>query len=167
MSGIEGPQEGSPPLHIGQPDGAGKGFVFARFTSKIKHKKLKLQSIKSRGKNVPVRSLTTPSTRGGKNPPKPPAAPTSPATLPTEPGKYSGTSLNTAPLPRPISPATPSAPSVNVIMSGQARKIAITLVKGKAHFRMLRPPNLSANTPPKGRIAVASTTNPAVRKPAS
>jgi hypothetical protein len=48
MSGIEGPKQGSPLLHLGDPDGAGKGFVFARFTSKIKHKKLKAQSIKIR-----------------------------------------------------------------------------------------------------------------------
>src|ERR1035437_4537982 len=167
MSAIGGPQDGNLRLHLSHAERVGKGFVFARLTNKIKHKKLKAQSIRNPGENVPVRSLTTPSTRGGKNPPKPPAAPTSPVTLPTELGKYSGTSLKTAPLPSPIAPATPRAPIVNVTMSGQARKIAIAPVKGKPHFRMLRPPNLSANTPPKGRIAVARTTNPAVRKPAS
>src|SRR5262249_31098480 len=47
--------------------------------------------------NAPVACRTAPRTSGGKNPPSPPAAPTSPVTAPTDCGKYSGTSLKTAP----------------------------------------------------------------------
>ncbi len=42
-----------------------------------------------------------PITIGGKNPPSPPAAPTTPVTAPTWSGNHAGTSLNTAPVPRP------------------------------------------------------------------
>src|SRR5262249_15870847 len=66
------------------------------------------------GVNVPVACLTIPNTNGGKNPPSPPAAPTSPVTAPTDCGKYSGTSLNTAPLPNPIPAAIPKPPLLNV-----------------------------------------------------
>src|SRR5262245_25928175 len=119
------------------------------------------------GVNVPVACLTIPTTTAGKNPPSPPAAPTSPVTAPTDCGKYSGTSLNTAPLPNPIAAAIPNAPIVNVAIIGQARKKAIAAVAGKTHSKIRRPPTRSASIPPTGLIAVASTTNPAVRKPAS
>ena len=55
------------------------------------------------GVKLPVACRTAPSTSGGKNPPSPPAAPTSPVTAPTDCGKYSGTSLNTAPVAQPDS----------------------------------------------------------------
>ena len=46
-----------------------------------------------------------PITSGGKKPPRPPAAPTTPVTAPTRSGNHSGTSLNTAPVPRPSATA--------------------------------------------------------------
>src|SRR5262245_10055591 len=119
------------------------------------------------GVKLPVACRTAPRTSGGKNPPSPPAAPTSPVTAPIACGKYSGTSLNTAPLPSPMAAAIPNAPMVNVTIIGQARKTAIAAVTGKTHSKIFRPPILSASIPPTGRIAVASTTNPAVRKPAA
>src|SRR5215813_10919609 len=119
------------------------------------------------GVNLPVVCLSIPNTSGGKNPPSPPAAPTSPVTAPTDCGKYSGTSLNTAPLPNPIAAAIPNAPIVNVDIIGQARKMAITAVTGKTQSKIRRPPTQSASVPPTGLIAVASTTKPAVRNPAS
>src|SRR5262245_64413531 len=119
------------------------------------------------GVKLPVACRTAPRTSGGKNPPSPPAAPTIPVTAPTDCGKYSGTSLNTAPLPSPMAAAIPNAPMVNVTIIGQARKTAIADVAGKTHSKIFRPPIRSASIPPTGRIAVASTTNPAVRNPAA
>jgi len=66
----------------------------------------------------PVRG-TPPSSNGGKNPPNPPIALTRPVTVPVSRGKCCGTSLNTAPLPRPIRTAQPSAPTVNGRIDGQ------------------------------------------------
>jgi hypothetical protein len=62
--------------------------------------------------------------------------------------------------------AMPRAPTVNVLISGQAMKSAMTAVAGKTASRMRRPPTRSASQPPTGRMAVARTTKPAVRKPA-
>src|SRR5262245_2983879 len=80
------------------------------------------------GVNVLVACLTIPKTNGGKNPPSPPAAPTSPVTAPTDCGKYSGTSLNTALLPNPIAAVILNALIVNVAIIGQARKTVIVVV---------------------------------------
>jgi hypothetical protein len=63
--------------------------------------------------------------------------------------------------------AIPSAPAVNVPMLGTAINPAITAVIGKTNISTRWPPILSARVPPAGRIAVASTTKPAVRSPAS
>src|SRR5512145_2113999 len=88
------------------------------------------------GVKLPVVCRIAPRTSGGKNPPSPPAAPTNPVTTPTDCGKYSGTSLNTAPLPNPIAEAIPNAPIVNVTIVGQARKTAIAAVTGKTHNKI-------------------------------
>ena len=80
-------------------------------------------------------------------------------------GKYCGTSLKTAPLPRPRSAAQPSAPTVNGIIDGHARSSAKARRRGirraaRARRRCGRPA-----IPRAGRISVARTTKPAVRNP--
>src|SRR5262245_25081256 len=97
------------------------------------------------GVKVPVACRTAPRTSGGKKPPSPPAAPTSPVTAPTDCGKYSGTSLNTAPLPNPIAAAIPNAPIVKVTIIGQARKTAIAAGAGKTHRKIPQPPTPTAD----------------------
>jgi hypothetical protein len=63
--------------------------------------------------------------------------------------------------------ATPRAPTVKVLISGQAMKMAISAVAGNTPRRIRCPPIRSASRPPMGRMTVARTTKPAVRKPAS
>ena len=78
-----------------------------------------------------------------------------------------GTSLNTAPLPRPNSAAQPSAPTVNGIIDGQIISSENAATPPNTHDSTCAPPIRSESQPPSGRISVASTTKPAARKPAS
>ena len=103
----------------------------------------------------------------GKNPPKPPMAPTRPVTVPVCPGKYCGTSLNTAPLPSPSSAAVPRAPTVNGTMDDHASSMAKGATPANTADRTRAPPMRSESQPPRGRMRVARTTKPAVRNPAS
>src|SRR5215510_14485067 len=118
-------------------------------------------------KKEPVRWRTRPRTSGEKKPPNPPAAPTRPVTAPTDCGKYSGTNLKTAPLPNPMAAAMPRAPMVNSTIWWEGKKMAAMATHKNTQSRILSPPTLSASHPPTGRVAVASTTKPAVRIPAS
>src|SRR5262249_49939278 len=92
---------------------------------------------------------------------------TSPVTGPVSGGDRSGTSLNTAPFPSPMSGAQPSAPTVKGIIAGHARSTAKTAMPANTQESTCAPPMRSASQPPIGRMAVASTTKPAARKPAS
>ena len=94
-------------------------------------------------------------------------APTRPVTVPVWLGKYCGTSLNTAPFPTPSSAAQPSAPTVKGIIAGHASSIANGATPRNTADNTRAPPMRSESQPPKGRSSVASTTKPAVRKPAS
>ena len=87
--------------------------------------------------------------------------------MPVSFGNRSGTSLNTAPLPRPISIAHASAPTVNGTIDGQVSSSANSATPPKTHDSTCAPPMRSASQPPTGRINVASTTKPAARNPAS
>ena len=137
-------------------------FAFSRHsTSAVSASKIKP------GQTAPVVSLKNPSSSGGKNPPIPPIAPTRPVTVPVSVGKYCGTSLNTAPLPRPSSAAHPRAPTVNGSMDGHAISSANGTTPKKTTLSTRAPPIRSESHPPTGRNSVASTTKPAVRSPAS
>ena len=82
-------------------------------------------------------------------------------------GKYCGTSLNTAPFPKPSSAAQPSAPDGEG-NHGRPREQQRERNDAEEHYRQHRaPPMRSASHPPIGRSNVARTTNPAVRNPAS
>ena len=119
------------------------------------------------GQTVCRWSRKNPNSKGGKNPPSPPMAPTRPVTVPTSFGKYCGTSLKTAPLPMPSKNAQPSAPTVNGNIAGHDINRANGIIPRKTVWRTRAPPILSDSQPPSGRVRVASTTKPAVRKPAS
>src|SRR5438034_3951330 len=119
------------------------------------------------GQTAPNCWRKNPSNNGGKNPPKPPSAPTNPPTVPVSFGKNCGTSLKTAPLPKPSSAAQPSAPTVNGNIAGQASSSANNPMPGNTPASTRAPPMRSESQPPTGRNSVASTTNPAARKPAS
>ena len=94
-------------------------------------------------------------------------APTSPVTVAMLFGKNCGTSLKTAPLPAPSSAAQPSAPTVNGSIEGHISSSANGTTPASTPERTRAPPIRSERMPPIGRISVASTTNPAVRNPAS
>ena len=119
------------------------------------------------GHTDPRCSRKIPSNNGGKNPPSPPKAPTSPPTVAVSFGKYCGTSLNTAPFPRPSNAAQPSAPTVNGTIAGQANNSANNAMPGNTPPSTRAPPMRSDSHPPTGRNSVASTTKPAARNPAS
>ena len=87
--------------------------------------------------------------------------------MPVSRGKYCGTSLKTAPLPKPIRTAQPSAPMVNGSMEGQASSSAKGITIEKTADSTRAPPIRSESQPPTGRSSVARTTKPAVRNPAS
>jgi hypothetical protein len=108
-----------------------------------------------------------PSRSGGKKPPRPPIAPTSPVTVPVSRGKYCGTSLKTAPLPKPINIAQPNAPIVKGRMEIHPSRSANGTMAANTAERARAPPRRSESQPPTGRIRVARTTNPADRNPAS
>ena len=94
-------------------------------------------------------------------------APTRPVTVAVSLGKYCGTSLNTAPFPTPSRAAQPRAPTVKGSITGQVISRAKGAIPKKTPASTRAPPMRSASHPPTGRIRVASTTNPAARKPAS
>ncbi len=109
---------------------------------------------------APVWLRKNASSSGGKKPPSPPIAPTSPVTVPVCLGKYCGTSLKTAPLPKPSNAAQPSAPTVNGIIDDQASSSANGATPRKTADNTRAPPMRSESQPPSGRSSVASTTKP-------
>src|SRR5579883_2948215 len=119
------------------------------------------------GQMTPNRSRKKPSRSGGKKPPSPPIAPTSPVTTPVLFGKYCGTSLKTPPFPMPSSTAQPSAPTVNGTIDADDISSANGTIPANTPHSTRAPPMRSESHPPAGLIVAASTTNPAVRKPAS
>src|SRR5438067_13747519 len=89
------------------------------------------------GQTAPNCWRKNPSNNGGKKPPKPPSAPTNPPTVPVSLGKNCGTSLKTAPLPRPSRAAQPTAPTVNGNIAGQASSSANNPMPGNFSYEFL------------------------------
>ncbi len=119
-----------------------------------------IDSSRNPGHSTPMRSRNTPSSNGGKNPPRPPSAPTRPVTVPVSRGNRSGTSLNTAPLPRPSSAAQPSAPTVNGIIDGQASNSENPATPPNTHDSTCAPPMRSASQPPADASGSRAPRNP-------
>ena len=128
---------------------------------------LSARAARSPARRHPKLSRKKPRRSGGKNPPRPPMAPTSPVTVAMLCGKYSGTSLKTAPLPESEQRRAPERPDGE----GHHRRPHQQQRKGhdarNTPDRTRAPPMWSDSAPPTGRINVARTTNPAVRSPAS
>ena len=86
-------------------------------------------------------------------------------TVATLVGKNSGTSLKTAPLPRPSSAAQPSAPTVNGSIDGHISSSANGTTPANTPDSTRAPPMRSASTPPTGRISGGQHDEPGGAEP--